>query len=85
MPAFSRRSFAVLHSNVPSVVEPQELADRNTQETMTEEPIYLPSHRHATPSAPWPWIDIDDRKTHCTLFELIYSLQVVTQLSIKIS
>lgn len=26
--------------------------------------VPLPSHRHASPSAPWPWVDIEDGERH---------------------
>jgi hypothetical protein len=26
--------------------------------------VPLPSHRHATPSGPWPWMDVDSEETH---------------------
>jgi len=27
-----------------------------------EKRVPVPSHRHASPSAPWPWVDLDDGK-----------------------
>jgi hypothetical protein len=34
-----------------------------------KERIPHPSHRHASPSAPWPWVDIEDGEHFCGTFD----------------
>ncbi len=47
-------------------------AQRKTAELQNRVPI--PSHRHAAPSGPWPWIDLEDStyRTHRTFIILFY-------------
>ena len=32
-----------------------------------------PSHRHASPSAPWPWVDLEDGECFRGMFDDIFS------------
>jgi len=36
---------------------------RSIRKTPQDDPrrVPHPSHRHAAPSAPWPWVDLEDR------------------------
>ena len=38
-------------------------------ESPDDKRVPIPSHRHASPSAPWPWVDLDDGEpTHLEQF-----------------
>jgi hypothetical protein len=40
-----------------------EIISIQSKNTKDDKRVPVPSHRHASPSAPWPWVDLDDGKS----------------------
>jgi len=61
---------------------PTRSAPTYTKELEEKQRLPIPSHRHAAPSAPWPWIDIHDgtltteQVKYNTQFQLTYAVEL---------
>jgi hypothetical protein len=45
-----------------SPLNAEEISLQAIEESNDDKRVPIPSHRHASPSAPWPWVDLDDGK-----------------------
>ena len=46
-----------------SPVNAERISIQLRRDTKDDKRVPVPSHRHASPSAPWPWVDLDDGKS----------------------
>jgi hypothetical protein len=53
---------------VGSPVNAEVISLQAKRDSVEDNRVPIPSHRHASPSAPWPWVDLDDGKS--SQFEL---------------